>query len=727
MIKIFFLNLILFGFCMNADKPNKEDGLDLLSVKSKSDFPQLWVPDVSIQVSTSLQKATESIKKIAEGKSEGEGLCEHEINPLIKAACLREQRKKTMAEKCIYPYEECIKGDSLQQCEEFRRACLRDFREVHSQEVRKLLKPYQTGCSPSNPDYCYKRFLDLKVMIPLKIRRHNTDGKFITEELSKGKYDVNVQLVSHSYTDIDVFYRMHEETDDTNKKACHKTLGFHEDDGRQNKYLSLQCTLKIPYFKGNAGYKLLMDLRPAEDSSLPFKAFQGIYTLNRKFIKNSEVYSLSVDPDIDAYYKETLNTEKEINIFQGMDIKDIIASQEVDYSGFNIPRLEDDGKGTYKYANIHTPKDCRQRDNGVTRTVVFSGDVCFNDILTGEKYPHTIFRVFIEKPDENGEYFIEEVFPIDPDRPFYKTKGNGCMEELTISLSHKIYVRQRYVRVKIHFLSEELNIYARAEPALNPWQKQFQAYMDATEISDNDKIRFNVSGVVSPKLIINGFKSVRMLPYDLDKSLNHRLYFLFQPFIQRLGDATHGTFEELKELMGNGYYLVRLLLLRNPQETLHTNRAYLLDQIDERRRALQNKNIDFEEYKNAEYITHTDSIVKAESDSANLYVSFDLTTEQLHSSSRNMISVEIVPADPSKLVYHEVKEDGECRLNMEATRWSPYFDHELINNAFIGTFNPENLSNWHILRPIPGFSSDKIIDESEIGKKYKYFDLRKPL
>ena len=285
----------------------------------------------------------------------------------------------------------------LQQCEETKKACLKRFRDTHSEEVKQWLKPYQRECNPDNPDICYKRFLDLKVMIPLKIRRHNTNGRFITEKLSGGKYDVNVQLIVNSFGD-NLFYRMHEEKNKNREKACHnETLGFREGESQQTQHLLLKCTLKIPRWKNKARYKVFVEISPSKDSDLPFKTFQGIYPLRKNFIQNSEKDTLNVDSNIDIQYRKILNTEQEINILQDTKIKDIMDTQKVNYSGFNVPKLEDDGKGTYKYANIHTPKDCSQHDNGVTRTVVFSGNVCLNDILTGENYPHTNFRVFYRK------------------------------------------------------------------------------------------------------------------------------------------------------------------------------------------------------------------------------------------------------------------------------------------------------------------------------------------
>ena len=716
----------------------EEDGLAFLSARSKKEFPQLWVPDIDIHVETDPQKATKD-----------------KDHPLDKAYRLRKEREKAITDQCKTPYETCMKKyktddtvcrelpdfvsrsqclhqqrGPLQKCIQVQKACLKRFRDTHSEQIKQLLEPYRTECSPDNPDNCYKRFLDVRVMIPLKFRRHNVNGRrFITENLSGGKYDVNIQLVVNS-PGRNSFYRMHEEKNENGEKVCHdKTLGFREGESQQTQHLLLRCTLKIPFYKSKARYKAFLEVKPNKDSDLPFKAFQGIYRLSEDFIKNPKKDKLDIDNDIDTHYKEILNTEQEINLFQDIEVKDIMSTQEVDYTGFNVPQLEDSGKGDYRYANIHTPEDCNQHDNGVTRTVVFAGEVCLDDILE-DNYPRTNFRVFIEKPDEDGNYFTEEIFPIDDTkRSFYETKVNGCME-LTVSLFNKIYMRQRYVRVKIHFLSEELNIYARAEPALNPWQKQFQAYVDATEISDDDKVRFNVKGVEEPRLIINEFKSVNMFPsYGLDKLLNihlyHRLYFLFRAFIQRLGDVAHGSFAASREFMRDGYYLVRLLLLRNPQETMHTNRVYHLEQIDSRQKSLQNENIDFEEYKNAEYITHSDMLVKAEANFINLYTPLFITTKQLYYvSSRNILSIEMFPTDPSKYVYHDVKGDEGCELDVEATRWFPYFDHDLKNNAFLGAFNLSELTNWNILRPVEKFSSDEVILKSEIGRQYKLFDLR---
>ena len=749
----------------------EENGLQFLSEMSKQTFfPYLWAPDITIQNSLNPSLAREYNPNLGipedgtcgqkELSKKGKGLDNFANIYLARSECLKEDRQRQVKEKCETPYNQsiedikkeyqsCLEDQSSQQncldqrrvprsqSEQKRGECLKGLKEEHDKEVKALLETYQVPCTKDNLSQCYKRFLDLTVMIPLKIRKYDIYEDFSTEKLSGGAYDVNVQLVTNPYTDTDLFYRMHEERDEQNGRVCNKILKFRGESAQQNQFLLLRCTLKIPFFKENARYKLLMEIKPVEGSNLPFKAFQGVYTLNKDFIQSSENKKTRIDPETDIHYRDILGTDKEIDIFKQMKVRDILDSQKVKFSGFNVPRLEDTGEGAFKYSNIHTTEKCREHDNGVTRTVVFYGDICLQDKLSGEKYEDTFFRIFIEKPDENGEHFIEEVFPEDPDRPFYKTKGNGCIEKLPISLFNKIYIRQRYVRVKVHFLSEEHNLYARAEPALNPWQKQFQAYVDATELSDEDMVRFDVDGVEKPRLIINQFKSVNMFPsYGLDNLLNihlyHRLYFLFQAFIQRLGDVAHGTFAMSREFMRDGYYLVRILLLRNPQETGHLRRVFHDWEIHERRKvlSLKNETIDFQDFKDAVYITHSDMIVKAEANFINLYTPLFITTRQLYYvSSRNIISIEIAPVDPNKFVYHEIEgTDGECILDEDATSWSPYFDHELVNRAFLGAFNLSSLTNWNILRPVKDFSSDEVIEKaiqsSKIKLEYKLFDLR---
>ena len=195
-------------------------------------------------------------------------------------------------------------------------------------------------------------------------------------------------------------------------------------------------------------------------------------------------------------------------------------------------------------------------------------------------------------------------------------------------------------------------------------------------------MRTDTDGVPKPALIINQFKSVKLFPfYGLDKLLNihifHREYFLFQPFIARPDDLGLGKHFRSRELLRDGYYIVRLLLLRNPQETGDLARVLNMRRAGgtennrykvSRKNAVSYENsfdkqifdkdikdmaFDFDINK-AEYITHTDTIVKAQANFLNLYMVLHVTTQQLYYiGSRNLIIIEVSPVDPSGFAFHD--------------------------------------------------------------------------
>lgn len=706
MIKILFINCIVFGFFnVNAYSnlytipEDTKNSLSLLSERSADHLSQIWAPHIIFQMAPNPQIATQNLKR----PEENESLCEQEINE-----------------------------EKREQCRE-------------EENIKQLLLPYQTPCTKDNPQSCYKRYLNLVLHIPLRLRGYNMQGQFIQEEISDGKYDISVQLVLTPYQGQRIF-RLHDE-------ICEKKGVILEGQVHPG-FIAINCDIGIPYFKRNAIYKLLVEVKPHDKSLLPFKTFQGSYTLHQGDFEFTGVKRfLDIDIETGERYNKALHSNREIDFFQQMEIEDIVRNeQNLFLEGLGIYHPTLDSKGHFTLSNVNPKQNC-MGNTAVVETAVFSGDICLQDKLSRKIYPNTYFRIFIEKPDENGKYFIEEVFPDNPNQPFYKTKGDGCIENLPISLFNKIYIRQKSMRVKVHFLSEELNLYTRIEPIFNPWQKQFQTYVDATEIPDEDSVRFFDSGVERPKLIINQFKNVNLysslfvwdnnldLPpffefLDLDKSrtthLFYRVHFLFQPFIERLGDVAHGTPATSKELMRSGYYMVRILLLRNPQEIGHLRRVFRDGAVNETIKFLspQSENIDFRSFKDAEYITHTDSIVKAETDFVNLYAPLYLTGEQfeqlLPMNPRHLISVEIMPADPSGLVFKNPEEGSSCKLDLEETTWKPFLDHELVNTPHIGVLDIENWKNWNLLRHTGGLDSDKIIEKSEKGKKYKYFDLRSP-
>ncbi len=672
-------------------KKYAENGLKFLSQQLESELPQLWAPVIDIQTETSPQPSSAS----------------------------------TAAEN------EMIKECKNNTNENERKKCEKEM------EIRTLLSAYQKGgCVSEKKDHCYKRHLKLDILIPLMLRRYNIRDVIVDSKLSGGTYNTNVQLIIIPDIDKTTSYRIHE-------KICeNKNVEFHKKGGQETKFLNLECDIKVVYFNKNAIYKLLVEITPSSDSpALPFKPFQGVYTFKFDFSSLRNEYS--IDTDIDERYKEVLKKDEKINIFGEMNIRDVLDvhkrnKKELLIKGFYQPQL--DGNSNFQFSNVDNTVKCKKNDNVVKRIVVFNGEICLKDTLSDKIYTQTPFRVFVEKPNIDGGKTIEEVFkskggPDITDQEPYTTDEQGCIS-MTIPLEHKVYNRQQYFPIDVHFLSEGLNLYGRVRPALNPWHIAWQSHLDATKLPDED-IRLTPGGVTFPRIVINQFKSVNLFPsYGLDKFLGihiyHRVYFLFQPFVQRHDNVALSLDHRARELLRDGYYMVRLLLLRNPQETGHLTRVLKDEQLNRNRKEIINEELNFD-IEAPEYITHTDTFVEVEANFVNLYMPLYITAKQLYYvASRNIISVEVVPVDPSDFIFKEVENDGACELDLEEMRrrdWKPqpFFEHELVNRPYIGAFNIQNWTNWNILRHSKKFNSDKIIDKAiasgKIDKRYKHFNM----
>ena len=647
----------------------QRNGLDFLLTKSKEEFPQIWASYVEVQIETNPQMAKQ-----------------------------RDNNESCGGNEC----------DSLSE----------------SERLGILLKSYSQTCQGPEDELCNKRYLKLNFLIPLKLRGYNTKGDIIDNEINGGKYDIDIQLVVIP-DEVKQPYRLHDEV------CSHERVTLNEGQTQETRFLSLECSVRIAYFNKNAKYKVYVEIKP--DESLSFKKFQGSYTFKFDFSGVKTKYV--IDTDIDEKYRAVLKTADEIDLFKQEDIKNMYAvidpqkaDTREDSRSFHQPVL--DGVNIFKYANVENTRDCSNNDNVVRRIVTFTGKVCLTDTLTNNKPKQIHFRVFLEKPDtvytDTSKVTLEEIFDTkDGKRQTFQTDQEGCID-LPIPIKHNIYNRQQYFPVNIHFLSEEFNFYAQVKAALNPWQRAFQAHQDASKLSEQ-AIRFDTDGVRKPNLIINQFKSVNLFPsYVLDKFLNihlfHRIYFLFQPFIQRHDNVALGLDHRSRELLRDGYYMARLLLLRNPQETRKLNRVLSEEDLNKNKKEPLNEKLGFDVHK-PEYISHVDTIVPVEANFVNLYMPLYVTTKQLYyAASRNLISIEIVPVDPAGFHFKEVEEGGECELDLDKTEWRPYYDHELKNRPYVGAFNMQNWTNWNILR-YADLDSDAIIEKSEIGRQYKLFSL----
>ena len=599
---------------------------------------------------------------------------------------------------------------------------------TEEERIRQLLSQYQNPCRNDQNSHssCYQRQVRMRIYVPLKLRTVDKSGGLREDDLLGGSYDIETELIISPKGDTNN-YRLHE------SKCYRKNLKI----SQTNKSLSFNCLLNFSYFSQNALYKLVIRVKPSL-KDLPFKKFEGVYSINLNF--EDEKLNPTIDTGYDEDYAKVLATDKELTIIEDMKIQNLFSllnpsknqvqleefekdKLQVDkgpIKGSSFYRLHLDGYGEYKLSHIETGgSNCDEKENVVERTVVFVGKLCLTDVLSSQKLNNAPFRVFLEQPREG---LMKEIYE-DGKKELFKTDGRSCIS-VPIKIKHKIYNRQKYFQVDMHVLSEKLNLYGKVRLALSPWQRAFQAFQDAQNLPE-EYIRFETKNIPKPQLIINQFRSINLFPsYGLDKLLNihlfHRIYLLFQPFIRRPDNLSLGLHYSARELLRDGHYLVRVLVLRNPQETGDASSWSRIQTTDKLVQSRNNKVTDeFINLKGAQYITHTDTVVKAKANFINFYMPLYLSTKQFfYIASRNFIVIEIHPADPSGFAYRK-----DCSVDLQKTSWRPFQNHELENAPYVGAYNIQQWVNWNLLQPVQNFNTDEIIEQSEIGRKYKHFNL----
>ncbi|MBC6415291.1 MAG: hypothetical protein GDA46_02755 [Bdellovibrionales bacterium] len=577
-------------------------------------------------------------------------------------------------------------------------------------QLKNLLKKYVTLCRPGKDKNCYKRKFRFNFRFPLKFKSVDSIISF-DKELNGGVYNFRSFLV----------VKPKEDNKNYNIAKCEKEDLEIDETGD----LSFHCDFNITAFDSNSVFKIVYEIssvnstNPKEENYLPMRHFQGVHTFQFDF--GSDLKSTIIDANDNKEYSTVLkNPKEEIDLMKNFPQS---LSEINENSAISLKALQLSPKGEFKYANI------QPGENIIEREVSFVGTLCMKDDLNSQKLQDAKFRVFLQKPRElacqEGEN--DEIFPGKIEEIFYEGKKRfiadaNCIT-VSIPIKHRIYDKQRYFEIIVHVLSEELNLYGQVRLALNPWQRAFQAFQDAQNL-DEKHIRFDVDGVKPPELVINQFRSINLFPsYGIDKLLKihlfHRFYLLFQPFIRRPDNVSLGLNYQSRELLRDGHHLIRVLILRNPKETGVISPVRSQKKLNHSRKNTTGKEITNLPYEDFDYITHTDSVVETKANFVNFYMPIYLSTKQLYyTASRNLIMIQIYPADPKYVI---LKEDGS--IDTEKTKWIAFNDHDLINKPYIGVINIQNWTNWNLLQPrVVNTNTDEIINSSEIGKKYKRFD-----
>ena len=618
--------------------------------------------------------------------------------------------------------EEVSESQSKSQSEGQSENQVKDSKEL---AIKRLLIKYQSACKENNPnENCYKRYFKFNFHVPLEFRSLDSSSSFDTE-LNGGVYNIKSFLTINPKGDNKTY----------NLAVCDKkNIEINEND----KFLNFSCIFDIAFFNQNSVFKILHKIstvnpdKSNRENYLPMRDFQGTYTIEFKF--GSLLTGVTIDANDNNIYSKVLREPDEnLDFISKKDSGIIDAKNENQAKSVNLKVLQLGATGDFKYSNIQS------QENTIEREISFVGKICMTDALNSQKLENTKFRVFLQKPrrqacesdeglNESDKELsqiitgqIEEVFSNSQTKEKFETDNEKCLT-IPITVPHKIFNKQRYFEIIAHLLSEDLNLYGSVKLALNPWQRAFQAFQDAQNLDENN-IRFEVKDISPPELVINQFRSINLFPsYGLDKLLNihifHRFYLLFQPFIRRPDNVSLGLNHQARELLRDGYYLVRVLILRNPKETGHWGAVQNQENLNQTRAEPQvDQKIDLS---SGDYITHTDSVVRTKANFVNFYMPIYLSTKQMYYiASRNMIVIQIYPADPNYIVHK-----GDGSVDSEKTKWRAFVDHDLVNQPYGGAVNLQNWVNWNLLQPV-NINTDEVIELSPVGRKYKHFDFSK--
>ena len=645
-----------------------------------------------------------------------------------------------------------------------------------------LIKKFKNLCREDQEnEECFVRILNMKLTIPLELRKRNIHGSLKEERLNGGEYDITAQLIGEYPRGSKNFFRIHK------KQLIKETTTMSLKDEQETKYLSEEFQIKIPYFNPNAEYKLFLEIKTSKPTNLPFRKFQGIYPIGE--INPGPVEKFTMDSSLDAIYRrfDDSDTDESVTIIEDANIKyaysytkeqikkdpslitkilTVIAQmifpneekkmeeRENKIHEYTIRELKNNQSypthmtvsiDTVRFANTRNDRTCETNETVVTRKVEYVGRACLKDHFAG-KLEKTNFRIFRENMKFEKEKLVPESENEDERyEELFRAKDWMGIENLSTNqfhcitwkdtIEHKNFDRQIYFPRRMHFISEDLNLYGEALIAVSPWHNQFQFFQDITQLHA-DSIRTEDTGVEHPRLVIPQFKSVNLFPSAvIDKLLSltmkYHVRFLFQPIITRPDSLAWGKLPRSRELIRDGYYLLRVLVVRNPQETGSLFRAKTKSESDKNKQIKINKRRQLS-FKDLKYLSHTDTIIKVEANFVNAYIPIEFTTEQLlYLASRNLVIIQIVPANPEKYVHFKPEEDSACHVNEKTTIWEPYRDHDLITLPYVGPMNVQNWTNWNIFqegcnRDSEGqitdcLRTDDIIAQSTEGIKHREF------
>ena len=598
-----------------------------------------------------------------------------------------------------------------------------------SPDQLKILKQFKV-CHLDVQDNCDPpgRFFKVQLELPLRIRVINHRNEQELLPLTRGNYSVKPYLFL--VDDRGRHLSLHRSTGLISASLVH---------GTQKNNLRLDFYFHVPY--EHYGLKAMLGLRvqPEGDMKSSVLPFEGVFAFPDKlktvigsnhlplskealaFYKNHEAdkesfiktaYRLSEDPN--------LNRQREGFRRAGWDIE----LRRLRFSDVNL----EEGK-------CSTPVD---------RHIRYVGEVCIVDPLTNSVVSNTGINIkrqniVLSRTGRFVESYVTEITDVQEsnvdDLSAYTQEGqreylngqkeksyssdtSGCLRWVD-QMYHKWYNRQRYFVRKMIFSKEEWGFEGERMIAINPWHWGFVFFQDINQIGA-DSIRTMAGRAEKPRIFLHDFRSLFVEPiYTIDRWLGvnifQNLLFLFRVKVDRPDDVAVGQGGQRPSAkdVRRGYYFARFILVKShTEEAGGRGNMVVKDEVYRQeyrssRNQSWNTNMGWQLKKDGrltgqmmntdlEYITHFDTYVQIRDSMVNAYVNFLFNLDEfIFIGSNNRVIVQIFPTDPQ---YYVFKENAGCEIDPKRSVFIPYTDHELVSQAFLGSFVPSDQRNWNIFR-----------------------------
>ena len=580
----------------------------------------------------------------------------------------------------------------------------------------------QDNCDPPG------RFFKIHLELPLRIRVKNHRNETELLPLNRGDYSVKPYLFL-----LD---------DKGNHLSLHRDMDFIPASlvsGSENNNLRVDFYLHVPY--EHYGFQVFLGLKVKPKGNMTFLPFEGVLNFPSKFKTVIGYNSLPLNHDVITFYEDNEETQESFinTTYQLSGDPNTNRDREgFRRAGWNLElrRLR------FSDVNLEEGK-C---STPVDRHIRYVGEVCIVDPLTGDVVSDTninIKRQDVVRDDRSGEFLDSQVLEIEQaqlsssdymsqyqeghreyldgqtQEDHFSSDTSGCVRWVD-HMYHKWYDRQKYFVRKMIFSKKEWGFEGEKMIAINPWHWGFLFFQDISQIG-TDAIRTSTDQVEKPRIFLHDFRSqfVEMV-YTIDKWLGVNLFqnllFLFRVMVDRPDDVGVGLGGQRPSAkpVRRGYYLARFILVKaHTEEAGGRGNMVMKDEVyqglyKKSRDQSWNTNMGWRLGRNGrlvgqmmntnlEYITHFDTPVQIRDGMLNAYINFRFNLDEfIFIGSNSRLIVQILPTEPKHYSY---KEGAGCEIDPDRSVFTPYEGHhDLISQAFMGSFVASDQRNWNIFR-----------------------------